>query len=162
MNNDWEFISDSESDTDDNTEETIKSDKENVSDQWTEEINIDDQVTGNTDTMLHSVDFREFIQILSVAPGENNVLLSIFQDKYAEFLAFSAIYCGQARPDNSLRRIPLHYSTICKWELRNVDIRCAKCIPNLFYKLKKLQIKQIQDKVTLAIRECRLNGKNTQ
>ena len=46
--------------------------------------------------------------------------------------------------------------------LRNVDIRCAKCIPNLFYKLKKLPIKQIQDKVTLAIRECRLNGKNTQ
>ena len=95
MNNDWEFISDSESDTDDNTEETIKSDKENVSDQWTEETNIDDQVTGNTDTMLHSVDFREFIQILSVAPGENNVLLSIFQDKYAEFLAFLQYIVGK-------------------------------------------------------------------
>lgn len=109
--------------------------------------------------MLQSVDFREFNQILSVAPGENNIPLSIVQDKYSEFLAFPAIYCGQARPDNSLRLVPLHYSTICKWELRNIDRRCATCIPNLFYKLKKLQIKQIQDKVMLAIRKCKLNCK---
>lgn len=109
--------------------------------------------------MLQSVDFREFNQILSVAPGENNIPLSIFQDKYYEFFAFPAIYCGQTRADNSLRLVPLHYSTICKWELRNIDRRCATCIPNLFYKLKKLQIKQIQDKVMLAIRKCKLNGK---
>lgn len=109
--------------------------------------------------MLQSVDFREFNQILSVTPGENNIPLSIFLDKYSEFLAFPGIYCGEARPYNSLRLVPLHYSTICKWELRNIDRRCANCIPNLFYKLKKLQIKQIQDKVMLAIRKCKLNGK---
>lgn len=109
--------------------------------------------------MLQSVDFREFNQILSVAPGENNIPLSIFQDKYYEFFAFPAIYCGQTRADNSLRLVPLHYSTICKWELRNIDRRCATYIQNLFYKLKKLQIKQIQDKVMLAIRKSKLNGK---
>lgn len=109
--------------------------------------------------MLQSIDFREFNQILSVAPGENNTPLSIFQDRYSEFLAFPAIYCGQSRPDNASRFVPLHYSTICKWELRNIDRRCATCIPNLFYKLTKLQIKQIQDKVMLAIPKCKMKGK---
>lgn len=30
---------------------------------------------------------------------------------------------------------------------------------NLFFKLKKLQLKQIQDKVMLAMRKCKLQGK---
>lgn len=32
-------------------------------------------------------------------------------------------------------------------------------LPNLFFKLKKLQIKQIQDKVNLAMRKCQNEGK---
>lgn len=32
-------------------------------------------------------------------------------------------------------------------------------LPNIFYKLKKLQIKQIKDKVSLAMRKCKTNGK---
>lgn len=32
-------------------------------------------------------------------------------------------------------------------------------IPNIFYKLKRLQIKQIRDKVTLAVRKCKTKGK---
>lgn len=107
---------------------------------------------------MQSVDFREFNQVLSIAPGENFSPLSIFQDKNSEFLAFPTIYCGEARPDNKFRSVPLHYSTICKWELRNVDRRCAQCVPNLFYKLKRIQIKQIQDKVMLAMRKCKLQG----
>ena len=61
---------------------------------------------------------------------------------------------------NTDREIPLHYSDICKWELRNVDRRVALCVPNIFYKLKKLQIKQIKDKVTLAIRKCKRKGQS--
>lgn len=160
MNQEWDFEAFDQENDDQHPEENINfSEEENIVETWAEETNIEDRATGNTDTMLQSVDFREFNQILSVAPGENNIPLSIVQDKYSEFLAFPAIYCGQARPDNSLRLVPLHYSTICKWELRNIDRRCATCIPNLFYKLKKLQIKQIQDKVMLAIRKCKLNCK---
>ena len=48
---------------------------------------------------------------------------------------------------------------MCKWELRNIDRHVALSIPNLFFKLKKLQIKQIQDKVNLAIRKCKTKGK---
>jgi len=57
------------------------------------------------------------------------------------------------------RLVPLHYSTICKWELRNVDRRSAVCIPNIFFKIKKLQIKYVRDKVMLAVRKCKLNNK---
>lgn len=128
-------------------------------DDWTEDDNFHDRPTGNTGTVLQAMDFREYNQILSWAPGENQTPLGLFQDVYSEYLAFPTIYCGQARPDNSLRSIPVHYSNICEWELRNVDRRAAMSIPNIFYKLKRLQIKQIRDKVTLAVRKCRTKGK---
>lgn len=48
---------------------------------------------------------------------------------------------------------------MCKWELRNVDRRVAMNFPKIFYKLKKLQIKQIKDKVSLAMRKCKTIGK---
>ena len=132
--------------------------KTDVATEWIEE-NIDERATGNTDTVMQPVDFREFNEVLNVAPGEHSSPISLFKDVNSEFLAFPAIYCGQTRPDNKDRIIPLHYSTICKWELRNVDRRCATCVPNIFFKLKKLQIKQIQDKVSLAVRKCKLKGK---
>lgn len=147
----------------DNTEEnedtrepkTVKSD----TDRWTEDDDSIERVTGNLDTVLQPVDYREFNQILSLAPGEGNSPLGLFQDALSEFLAFPTIYCGQTRKDNSNRMVPLHYSTICKWELRNVDRRVAECLPNIFFKLKKLQIKQIKDKVAVAVRKCKTEGK---
>lgn len=105
------------------------------------------------------MDFREYNQILSLAPGENQTPLGLFQDYNSEFMAFPTIYCGQVRPDNSNRSVPVHYSTICKWELRHVDRRTAMCIPNIFFKLKRLQIKQIKDKVALAVRKCKTQGR---
>ena len=58
---------------------------------------------------------------LTFAPGEGQVPLSVFQDENAEYLAFPTIYCGQKRPDNSERVHKVHYSDICKYELRCVD-----------------------------------------
>lgn len=159
INEEWELqLSDSEEEIEDHND-NVANERTESEDNWTEEVNVDDRPTGNTDTVMQSVDFREFNQVLSVAPGEGNSPLSIFQDKNVEFLAFPAIYCGETRPDNNSRIVPVHYSSICKWELRNVDRRCASCVPNLFFKLKKLQIKQIQDKVMLAMRKCKLQGK---
>ena len=108
---------------------------------------------------MQAADFREFNRILTVAPAENNVPLGLFQDINAEYLAFPDIYCGQGREPNNSRKVMLHYSTICKWELRNRDRRVAKNISNIFFKLKKVQIKQISDKVSLAIRKCKLKGR---
>jgi hypothetical protein len=131
---------------------------ETQTDSWTEDENFNDRPTGNFDTCLQSMDFREFNQVLCIAPGENNSPLGLFQDIHSEILSFPSIFCGQERVDNSKRIIALHYSDICKWEMRNVDRRVALCVPNIFYKLKKLQIKQIKDKVSLAIRKCKVNG----
>ena len=48
---------------------------------------------------------------------------------------------------------------ICKYELRCVDRRVASNVPNLFFKVKRLQIKQVCDKVTLALRCFKTKGK---
>ena len=61
--------------------------------------------------------------------------------------------------ENSERRVPVHYSDICKWELRSVDRRVALHIPNLFYKMKRLQTEQVCNKVHLAVRRCKTKGK---
>ena len=53
----------------------------------------------------------------------------------------------------------MHYSTICKWELRARDRRVGHSIPNIFYKLKKLQIKQIQGSASLSLCKCQRKGR---
>lgn len=128
------------------------------SNEWTEDPNFENRLTGGTDTLLHPVDVRSLCKTFSFAPGEGQVPIGLYQDKNAEYLAFPSIYCGQTRPENKDRQTPVHYSTICKWELRSADRRAACSIPNIFFKLKKLQIKQIQDRVNLAMRKCQLNG----
>ena len=80
-------------------------------------------------------------------------------DKDAEYLSFPTIYCGKRRAENSERKVPVHYSTICKWELRSRDRRVAQCVPIIFFKLKKLQIKQIQGSASLSLRKCKTKGK---
>ena len=40
-----------------------------------------------------------------------------------------------------------------------MDRRAAQLVPNIFFKHKKLQMKQISDKVNLAIRQCKNKGK---
>ena len=124
-------------------EEEVDSD-----DEWNEVIDSDP--VHNLDTVLQDVDFNKSV---SYAPGEGNIPLSIFIDKDAEYLSFPTIYCGQTIPDNENREVPVHYSTLCKWELRCQDRRVATCVPNIFFKLKKLQMKQLKDKVALAVRK---------
>ena len=55
-------------------------------------------------------------------------------DKDSEFLSFPTIYCGKTQPDRKDRTTPVHYSTICTWELRCQDRRVAQSVPNIFYK----------------------------
>lgn len=120
---------------------------------------FESRLTGNTDTLLHPADVRSLSKVFSFAPGENQSLLGLYEDVNAEYLAFPTIYCGQRRPDNKDRHTPVTYATICKWELRSQDRRAACSMPILFFKLKRLQIKQIQDNVALAMRKCKTKGK---
>ena len=105
-----------------NAEETADKETSEVHDDWTEE---DAEIpAGVTDTMLTTADFlddTERQQIYNIAPGEGSVPLSIFRDKYSEELAYPGIFLGQRRPDNKERVVDVHYSDICKSELRRSD-----------------------------------------
>ena len=80
--------------------------------------------------------------------------------KYNVQISFPTIFGGKRRTDNKERKVPVSYSTVAKWELRCQDRRAAQSVPNLFYKLKKLQIKQIQDTACISLRRCKTKGKN--
>ncbi len=126
-------------------------------DEWCETT---ERSSGVMDTLLQEPDItQDGDRIISFAPGEGNRPLGIFMDKDSEFLSFPTIYCGKRQPDNSERLVPVHYSTMCKWELRSKDRRVAQSVPNIFYKLKKLQIRQIQGSASLSLRKCKTKGK---
>ena len=111
-------------------------------DHWSED---ETEITaGVTDTMLTAPDLvtdNERQHILNVAPGEGNRPMSIFRDRYEE-LAYPGIFLGQKRPDNTNRLTDVHYSEICKSELRRSDRRAAMCVENIFFTTKKLQINE--------------------
>ncbi len=133
----------------------------NEEDDWSEdEAKIP---AGVTDTMLTSTNFlgdSERQYVLNVAPGEGNIPLSVFRDKYSEELAYPGIFLGQKRPDNDNRITPVHYSEICKSELRRSDRRAAMCPENIFFKTKKLQMKILLGKSQVALRKCHRNNRS--
>ena len=125
-------------------------------DEWCETTECS---SGVMDTLLQEPDItQDGDRIRSFAP-EGNRPLGIFMDKDSEFLSFPTIYCGKRQPENSERLVLVHYSTMCKWELRSKDRRVAQSVPNIFYKLKKLQIRQIQGSASLSLCKCKTKGK---
>ena len=136
-----------------NTQSTLEEE-----DQWSEDEA--ETPAGVTDTMLTALDFvtdTERQYILNVAPGEGSRPMSIFRDKYSEELAYPGIFLGQKRPDNANRLTDVHYSEICKSELRRSDRRAAMCVENIFFKAKKLQMKILLGQCQTALRKCKGN-----
>ena len=126
------------------------------------EVDANEQV-GNIDTLVDDADIdNKYDKVFTFAPGEGQHPLSLYQDKDAEYLCFPTIFCGQTPPSRDERLVPVHYSDIVKWELRSVDRRAAQSVPNIFFKHKKLQMKQISDKVNLAVRRCKKEVKKSQ
>ena len=122
------------------------------------EVDANEHV-GNVDTLVDDADIdNKCDKVFTFAPGEGQHPLSLYQDKDAEYLCFPTIFCGQTPPSRDERLVPVHYSDIVKWELRSVDRRAAQSVPNIFFKHKKLQMKQISDKVNLAVRRCKKRG----
>ena len=93
----------------------------NPGDEWSEdEAEIP---AGVTDSMWTPPDFVsncERQEIYNVAPGEGNRPLSIFRDQYSEEMAYPGIFLGQKSPDDKQRLRSVHYSEICKSELRDL------------------------------------------
>ena len=122
------------------------------------EVDANEHV-GNVDTLVDDADIdNKCDKVFTFAPGEGQHPLSLYQDKNAEYLCFPSIFCGQTPPSKDERLVQVYYSDIVKWELRSVDRRAAQSVPNIFFKHKKLQMKQISDKVNLAVRRCKQRG----
>ncbi|CAB4033998.1 Hypothetical predicted protein, partial [Paramuricea clavata] len=83
---------------------------------------------GITDTMLTSPDF--------VTDNERQHILNV--------------------PPEATRQV--HYSEICKSELRRSDRRAAMCVENIFFKTKKLQMKILLGQSQVALRKCQRNS----
>ena len=144
-------------DSDPGITEEISPITDQKNDGWCE---VEERRSGVMDVLLLEPDLEQNIDsIISFAPGQGNRPLGMFVDKDSEFLSFPTIFCGKRRPENSERLLPVHYSTVCKWELRCQDRREAHSVSNLFYKLKKLQIKRIQDTPSIALRKCKNKGR---
>ena len=123
------------------------------------ETDANDHV-GKMDTLVDDADIEnKYDQVFTFAPGEGQHPLSLYQDKDAEYLCFPSTFCGQRPPSKDERSVLVYYSDIVKWELRSVDRRAAQSVPNIYFKHKKLQMKQISDKVNLTIRRCKNKGK---
>ncbi len=94
---------------------------------------------------------------LVIAPGEGQRPIALFNDPDAEYLAFPSIYCGHRRliDNSSVRKTKKRPSNadIFKWELRAHDRRVATCIPNIFFKVKCLQINTVENVVGISVRK---------
>ena len=84
--------------------------------------------------------------------------LSVFRDKCSEEFAYPGIFLGQKRSDNTSRVTVVHYSEICKSELRRSDRRYAMCVDNIFFKTKQMKILLGQSQV--ALRKCQRNNRS--
>ena len=115
---------------------------------------------GNIDTMVQNANEENRNCMFTFARGEGQQPLSLYQGKDSEYLCFPTIFCGKRRKEHEERLVPVHYSDIAKWELRSRDRRAANSVPNIFFKLKKLQMKQLSDKVNLAVGRCQVDGHN--
>ena len=139
-------------DTNDVDKKTMVHDKETGSDEDEFGETSTNEITApSTNTLFDDISTMSII----FAPGEGK--RPIFYDPFAEYLAFPTIYSGKIHPDDHPHKI--QQRDIFKYELHSVDTRVASHIPNLFWKAKHKQIKQITDKVTLAVHRNKTKGK---
>ena len=137
----------------------VPSNNEEENNENIDNIEEDEEMSNiNRDTMLSAPETVP--KELTFAPGEGQHPISVFHDPDAEYLSFPTIFCGERRASDEERHTSVHYTEICKYELRSVDRRVASNVPNMFFKLKKVQMKHVLDRVSLAMR--RVKGKGVQ
>jgi hypothetical protein len=78
-------------------------------------------------------------------------------DTYSEELGFSTIFKGSSRPKN--HEIKIQYSKMVKSELQRSDRRVARCVDNIFFKLRKVQMQAVTGQVNMAVCKQKAGGK---
>lgn len=90
-------------------------------------------LVGNVDTLVDDANIENKCdQVFIFAHGEGQHPLSLYQDTDAEYLCFPSLFCGQRRPVNEERVVPVHYTDIVKWELRSIYRKAAQTVTNIF------------------------------
>ena len=91
---------------------------------------------GNVDTLVDDENLENNYDVITFAPGDEQHPLSLYQSVDAEYICFPTIFCGKRRPTKEERTVPVYYSDIVKWELRSVDRKAAKSVPNIYLNTK--------------------------
>lgn len=94
------------------------------------------RLTGNMDTLLHSVDVRSLCKSLSFCQERDRFLWVYNKTENLNICLFS-IFCGQSRSENYDSANVVHRSSVCKWELRSVDRQASGSIPNILFQMPK-------------------------
>ncbi|KAG5666323.1 hypothetical protein PVAND_014358 [Polypedilum vanderplanki] len=88
---------------------------------------------------------------INFAPGEGQIPIPMFLDKYCEELAFPTIFFGTARKSQPTG-VRLSYEDIVKSELQRYDRRACRA-DHLLFVHKKSQIKQLMGQMNIVFRK---------
>ncbi|KAK3914850.1 41 kDa spicule matrix protein [Frankliniella fusca] len=97
--------------------------------------------TGNHETMVMPDILPDHITNdigIKIAPGENQIPISLLQDEDVDILTYPSIYCGKARQFKH----KLTDTQLRKFELKSSDRRAAKHIPKLFMSFCKSRLRR--------------------
>ncbi|MCO5599964.1 hypothetical protein L7F22_054071 [Adiantum nelumboides] len=123
---------------------------------------LEDEEELETDTLIHSLYTAQQVvdhnsTVLSIAPGEGNSPLSLFDDEFCEELAFPTLFFGEKRKYHDLCRNS--FQRVAKWELLHADRRFALNIENLFFKAMKFIISKVCSSIWVRSRKAQPQGK---
>ncbi len=119
-------------------------------DEISEEIPIEDSLVAQQQTLMWNDE-----KFLRIAPGEQNVPISLLFDEHAEELSFPTIYLGQFRKfRDGLSVTPFQIATS---ELRRTDRRAVTPHHLLYMAMKILRLR-VRDSLTIAFKHV---GHNT-
>lgn len=85
---------------------------------------------------------------ITLAPGENQIPISLLFDAHVEELSFPTIFCGIIRK----YKINLTYNQIVKSLIRNYKRKCAR-VDFLFFMYKKLELIKLSSHISICLRK---------
>lgn len=121
----------------------------------------------NVDTMLHTQSSHyqnyigkdgtltdEYISEVTISPAENRGHEPYLEDWLNEELSFIKIYGGEKAIDYLSKASKFTYSSIVKWEIRNVDRRSSTNMEKIFYMYKRLTALMLLKSINICLQKA--------
>lgn len=136
--------------------ERISESSEDSDDEVLSEDDAPDVHAFRDETMIDdgAVDENVRMASIDVAPGEGQRPLSLYLDKNAEEMASPDIFSGYARPE-----CKYSFKKICRVKMRHYKRLVAQRPCNIFFKVRKLQVLDMQQLSWVRLRKSKLQGK---